>query len=134
VGDDRDDSDRAAILGRRSRLIALALSGIGAAAGCGDPRPCLEPPQVEQPLADPTPCLEPMWVEQPDEPTTEGQPVACLSVAPPTEPIPADPQEETADETAPDPPPPEPRPRPRTHPCLSPPRDIPPCLTPLEKA
>ena len=90
-----DDPDRAAILGRRNRLIALALSGIGAAAGCGDPVPCLAPmprepavvdeqqngpmvpeePVLEAPVpvpeATPVPCLGPTLPEGPDEPATE---------------------------------------------------------------
>lgn len=86
--DDRDDEDRRAILSRRSRLIALALSGLttAATAGCYDdhgrrddggvevdsgvPLPCLSPPLMDAgapvpclgaPLEDagPTPCLEP---------------------------------------------------------------------------
>lgn len=104
-----DDPDRAAILGRRNRLIALALSGIGAAAGCGDPAPCLAPlpreptvvdeqhtgPTVpEEPAAQPVPCLAPE-VRPPDEEpeAPPAEPMPCLSVAPdevvrPAEPLP----------------------------------------------
>lgn len=88
--DDDRDEDRRAILSRRSRFIALALSGLASAgtAGCYDghgrgddagievdaePVPCLSPPLPEDagmpvpclgaPLEDagPTPCLEPPY-------------------------------------------------------------------------
>lgn len=43
-----DDEDRAAILRRRQRLIALALSGLTSAAGCEDPaaHPLVKPERV----------------------------------------------------------------------------------------
>ena len=53
MGDDKDDSDaldRAAILARRQRFIALALTGLAAACGDdnGGPTPCLDvAPQTE---------------------------------------------------------------------------------------
>jgi hypothetical protein len=39
-----DDEDRAAILERRRRWLALALAGAAATATSGCPRPCLSPP------------------------------------------------------------------------------------------
>ena len=77
-----DDDDRKAILGRRNRLIALALTGLSSA-GCyqsheardagemvdSSPMPCLSPPDD----AGPFPCLEP--------PLGDGGPVPCLSIA-----------------------------------------------------
>ena len=80
MGDDGqgDDPDRAAILKRRNRFIALALTGM-ATVGCGggsedaEPMPCLEQVQPDTsgdettlddgeedppPDADPMPCLE----------------------------------------------------------------------------
>jgi hypothetical protein len=104
-----DDSDRDAILSRRQRLIAIALSGLTTAACSGEPE--LEVPiegnQVEAPAeveVQPYPCLTPI---QPFPPNGEEPPVAEV----PPEVQPAEP-----------PPPPEearPRPRPRPHPCLS---------------
>lgn len=89
-----DDPDRDAILARRKRLVALALSGlIGPLAGCDEvrPGPCLEAPYVEgdqppgtTPTPDPYPgpCLEAPY--EPPEPL----PQVCLSEAiePPNEP------------------------------------------------
>jgi hypothetical protein len=90
-GDDLgdEDPDRAAILARRRRFIAVALSGLAVGAGC--PQPCLSmsPPQdADKP--------------QPDEPA--GKPEACLKVAPPAEPNPTP--------VEPVPPPTEPTPQP----------------------
>jgi hypothetical protein len=95
------DSDRAAILARRSKFIAFALSGLTTTAACTDgkdagskqgqeqkqpdkeppPQPCLNVVAVppEQPEAPPQPCLE---IAPPPEPQ------ACLSVAPPRDPPP----------------------------------------------
>lgn len=105
-----DDPDRAAILGRRNRLIALALSGIGAAAGCGDPVPCLAPPPVEPTVVD----EQHTGPTVPEEP--EAQPVPCL--APPPQPPPEEPSTEPDRELRPDP-----RSPPYPYPCLTPPYD-----------
>lgn len=135
-----DDEDRAAILARRNRLIAVALSGIGATVGCSEPAPppqvclsvvpadqvVLQPAEPTGPLmpeesieaerAPPTPCLVP---PAPDEQAGgEGdasgdgpQPLPCLTVAlPEDEPEPV-PEDDSREET---------RPELSPMPCLSP--------------
>ncbi len=86
--DDRSDPDRAAILARRQRFIALAISGL--AASCGDnegtPMPCLDIGPSETSSAD-------------DGATTggsssSGMPMPCLDIGPMTE--------STADDTGTD--------------------------------
>jgi hypothetical protein len=85
---DDDDEDTRAILGRRSRFIAMALAGITSAA-CGpdlDPRPCLSPPldhtgQEAEPEVQPQPCLAPLPPPQEEHP--EPEPQVCLSVLEP---------------------------------------------------
>lgn len=97
MGDERDDDDRRAILARRNRLIALAISGLTSATGCyeshvrgGDPTvdagvpvPCLSRPIEDAGLpvpclgvpiedAGPAPCLEP------PPPLDAGSPMPCL--------------------------------------------------------
>ena len=62
------DPDRAAILARRQRFIALALSGLTTAA-------------CDQPTNKPDACLK-VKVSDPKEPKTTGEPRACLDVAP----------------------------------------------------
>lgn len=119
----KSDPDRAAILARRKRFIAMALTGLTATAGaCGDkgamPQPCLdvaapEPaPRVDvgAPQPVPQPCLE-VAVPEPDsesasdgaEPTRvpKPQPQPCLNVRAP-EPEPK----------------PDPAPKPSPQPCL----------------
>jgi hypothetical protein len=102
-----DDNDRAAILARRQRFIALALSGLACTSTepAGDARPnvCLkkmmEPrPREPEPGPDamPGPCLavpigegrEPPKVEPPKIETDTANPNACLSIAPPEPPPP----------------------------------------------
>lgn len=103
---DHEDEDRAAILSRRNRLIAVALSGIGATA-CAQPSPCLSV-APEEPVPEESPQEEPSEEEASDERADEeGQvaPMVCLSVAVPPE--------EGADRPTPQPPP---------RPCLAPPR------------
>jgi hypothetical protein len=93
-----EDPDRAAILARRRRFVAVALSGLAVGAGC--PQPCLSvapPPESDRPPApppddgikpevppsepqpEPTPCLKVL-------PPKEPEPTPCLKVAPPKEP------------------------------------------------
>jgi hypothetical protein len=71
--DDRSDPDRAAILARRQRFIALALSGLSASCGKngGSPTPCLDVGPAETSSAD-------------DGATTgsSGMPMPCLDVDP----------------------------------------------------
>lgn len=56
---DRDDPDRDAILRRRNRLVAIALSGV-AAVSVGGCEPCLTPIAPDSGIdASPMPCLEP---------------------------------------------------------------------------
>jgi hypothetical protein len=124
------DADRAAILARRQRFIALALSGLAGTAACDKPKPqpCLSPPQSvddgaddsKDPDTSPKPCLEVMPPED-----TKGDPHPCLMVV-----APQDPQE--------DPKAPTPQPclkiaQPKPQPCLdvAPPPEEPkpqPCL------
>jgi hypothetical protein len=42
LGEGDEAEDRAAILRRRAVFIASAIAGLGVAAGCGEPQPCLE--------------------------------------------------------------------------------------------
>lgn len=42
MGDDSDDLDRSAILARRQRFIAMALSGLAVSCGEAGPVPCLD--------------------------------------------------------------------------------------------
>ncbi len=87
------DPDRAAILARRQRFIALALAGLAGATtldGCA-PKPCLDVSTPQD--ADPQPCLS----VSPDPTEPEPKPQPCLS-------------------------PPEPKPDAQPQPCLSPPK------------
>lgn len=90
-----DDPDRDAILARRKRLVALALSGlIGPLAGCDEvrPGPCLQPPYVEgdqPPGPTPTPTPDPYpgpCLEAPYDPPEPPAPQVCLSRIAPEEP------------------------------------------------
>lgn len=137
-----DDPDRDAILARRTRLVAVALSGITSLAACADPAPCLSPPVREPPqqevapdgptlpeetAAEPEPAAETTAAEPTAAETTAADTTAqpCLSVAVPTGPAP--PRE--LPEPDPDDAPPRERrvvmPRPPVHPlpCLAPPHD-----------
>jgi hypothetical protein len=86
-----DDLDRAAILARRQRFIAIALSSLAVActSRAGKPQVCLSPPMPET-QGDPEPPVEEPPVEEPpveeppvEEPPTEAPPQPCLNVAPP---------------------------------------------------
>jgi hypothetical protein len=112
--DDRDDEDRAAILKRRSRFIAVALAGM--TAGCDNLNPfapCLEPMPVEQPVGDPegTPPVEMRPIPQPPM-----QPNMTAMEEPVMEEVST--QEPVMEETAMDDP--AMRPRMRPQPCLTP--------------
>lgn len=121
-GDDpRDeDPDRAAILARRRRFIAIALSGLTVGAtGCPEPAQPATPPDSGTAPGDarPEPCLK---VAAPPEstptdppPPKDPEPTPCLKVAAPPEPEPA-PEPTPCLKVAP-PPPKEPEPQP----CLS---------------
>ncbi|HET6583678.1 MAG TPA: hypothetical protein VFG69_09525 [Nannocystaceae bacterium] len=120
AADDHDepdvDPDRAAILARRQRFIALALSGLAAAA-CDtcEPKPCLNI-SAPQPNDD-------------DADAKTGEPHACLAAMPPADPkapphpcLDVEPTPKPCLEVAPTPKPclevaPDPKPKPQA--CLS---------------
>ena len=133
----QDDPDRAAILARRQRFIALALSGLATTTACekpkadpsapkdgkavqegkgdeGAPHPCLNVAPLEPEGGDstgkPMPCLD---VSPPEpEPIDDGSPQACLKIAaPPPEP---EPKPQPCLKVRP----PEPEPEPKPQPCL----------------
>ena len=93
AGDDRDDDkgsstdpDRAAILARRQRFIAMALTGLTAtAAGCDDKKPkdptgeAAGEGKAAEDDGSPHPCLK----VEPNQP----KPQPCLDVAPEPEPV-----------------------------------------------
>lgn len=87
------DPDRAAILRRRQRFIAAALTGLaGLGAGCPKPQPCLSIAQPEQPKPDPSARPTPqvcLRVAAPD-PTPEASP-ADPDASPDSEPDQAEP-------------------------------------------
>jgi hypothetical protein len=129
-----DDPDRAAILARRQRFIALALSGLASATACekpkadpstpkdvkatqegkddkgAPPQPCLNVQRVEpeaESAGKPMPCLD---VAPPEPEPDDGSPHACLKIAaPPTEP---EPKPQPCLKIAP------PEPEPKPQPCL----------------
>lgn len=92
--DDRDDgqdgdTDRAAILARRQRFIAMALTGLAAtAAGCDNGKGktsgsgAAKPPTDEHPTAPSQPCLKVRQTPSPDRGTTAA-PTPCLEVSVP---------------------------------------------------
>lgn len=90
--DDRDDPDRAAILARRNRVIAIAMSGFTLAGACGESeepaRPSVEQTQEQTQIVEPAP-PEPPHEPPPQEPV-EPPPQPCLEVAVPDEPEPDD--------------------------------------------
>jgi len=132
-----DDPDRAAILARRQRFIALALSGLASTTACekpkedpstpkdgkatqeskddkGAPQPCLnvsrpEPEPAGDPAGKPMPCLD-VSPPEPEPLPDDGSPQACLKIAaPPTEP---EPKPQPCLKVAP------PEPEPKPQPCL----------------
>lgn len=118
-----DDPDRAAILARRQRFIALALSGLATAA-CDKPNDEPSAPKVDKTVQEgkddggtrPHPCLS-IVAPEAGEGGSTGKPMPCLEVAVP------EPDDESEDDGAAPPQPclkiaaPEPKPKP--HPCLS---------------
>ena len=89
-----DGHDRAAILARRQRFIAIALSSLAVACTgrTSKPQPCLSPPmpdsQGEQPPEapqDPNPDTDATdgATEPPDITEDDASPRACLKVMPP---------------------------------------------------
>lgn len=101
AGDDAGDSDaldRAAILARRQRFIALALSGLAVA--CGDdsgngtsPMPCLDvAPQTESATmtGQTDTGTDSMSSTSASTSGSTGTPMPCLDVAPPTSSGPSD--------------------------------------------
>ena len=97
--------DRAAILRRRAMFIASAIAGLGMAAGCSEPQPCLNIAIPHEPPADagaadaeplinpePQPCLSVYRPPVPDpldagtdapEDAGRPKPAPCLKMAPP---------------------------------------------------
>lgn len=119
--DDRDDEDRAAILKRRSRFIAVALAGMTAACDDLNPfAPCLEPMPIEEPVVDPegTPPVEMRPLPQP--PMQPSMTETAMEEPVMEEPVMEEPvmEEPAMEETAMDDP--AMRPRMRPQPCLSP--------------
>lgn len=114
-----DDPDRAAILARRQRFIALALSGLATTAACEKPKEDPAAPKADKGTpqgkgddgAPPQACLK-VAPPEPEGEGSTGRPMPCLDVAPP-EPEPDDVPPQACLKIAA--PPPEPTP----HPCLS---------------
>lgn len=120
---DQGDPDRAAILARRQRFIALALSGLATTA-CEKPKDAPDAPKSgdaahegkDDEGASPQACLKVAPPEELEGGST-GKPMPCLEVMPPT----LDPTDSTDDGA-----PPQaclkiaaPEPKPKPHPCLS---------------
>ncbi len=130
--DERDtvapDPDRAAILARRQRFIALALTGLATTA-CDKPNEDPQTPKDGKAVqqghgddAEPHPCLKVAAPPEPDGGSTgdSGKPMPCLEVAPPPDDPPPPPH---GDDAPPQPclnvvPPPEPEDEPKPQPCL----------------
>jgi hypothetical protein len=116
-----DDPDRAAILARRQRFIALALSGLATTAACEKPKEDPAAPKADKGAqqgkgdqgARPHPCLEVAAPPEPEGGSSTGRPMPCLDVAPP-EPEPDDGGRPSACLKIAAPPP-----EPKPHPCLS---------------
>lgn len=73
--DDRDDPDRAAILARRQRFIAVALGGLSVACGKdGKPQPCLDIAPMTESVSDEGATST--------DATSTGMPMPCLDIAP----------------------------------------------------
>ncbi|MEZ4438951.1 MAG: hypothetical protein R3B72_07670 [Polyangiaceae bacterium] len=63
-----EDPARAAILARRRRFVAVALTtaGVATTSACDQPRTCLNVAPVQQGGAPPMPCLAPVEPDEPD--------------------------------------------------------------------
>ena len=134
-----DDPDRAAILARRQRFIALALSGLASTTACEKPKEDPSTPKdtkatqegKDDKVAPTQACLKVAPPTEPETGDSTGKPMPCLDVAPP-EPEPGDDGKPTAclkiaapppePEPKPQPclkvKPPEPEPEPKPQPCL----------------
>ena len=85
-----DDPDRAAILARRQRFIALALSGLATATACEKPKEDPSAPKDTKATqegkddkgAPPQACLK-VAPPEPETGDSTGKPMPCLDVAPP---------------------------------------------------
>ncbi len=78
-----DDGDRAAILARRQRFIAIALSGLASAGTtCTAPQPCLNISQPQGSGGAPEPVSQPADGTATPAGTPDAPPQACLKVAP----------------------------------------------------
>lgn len=92
--EDEADPDREAILKRRQRFIAAALTGLASlSSGCPEPQPCLNVAQPERPQPEPsgseTPqvCLQvaaPVPTPDASDPDAEGSPAPDAEEDPPT--------------------------------------------------
>ena len=85
MGDEgREDPDRAAILARRQRFIALAISGMSASCGGDDskPQPCLDVAPMTESSSDDG-ATGPLTVGT--DSSTSGMPMPCLDIGPMTE-------------------------------------------------
>lgn len=87
ANDDESDHDRGAILARRQRFIAIALTSLAAA--CANrptsPQPCLSPPQDSGTHGDP-PIEDPPTTDTGDEPPVDEPPVDAPPVDAPPQP------------------------------------------------
>lgn len=83
--EDRTDPDRAAILARRQRFIALAISGLSASCGKenGSPQPCLDVAPMETSSADDGATSS--EGEGSSSSGSSGMPMPCLDIGPMTE-------------------------------------------------
>ena len=80
--DERDDPDRAAILARRQRFIAMTLSGLAASCGSngGKPQPCLDIAPMTESADDGVTSTS----AGTDGTSTTGMPMPCLDIGPMT--------------------------------------------------
>jgi len=79
--DERDDPDRAAILARRQRFIAMTLSGLAASCGNGGkPQPCLDIAPMTESADDGMTSTS----AGTDGSSTTGMPMPCLDIGPMT--------------------------------------------------
>ena len=121
-----EDPDRAAILARRQRFIAIALSGLTTGTACARSEPCLNvalPPDEQSEPIEPgrttgdTGDLGDTVVTAPQPCLEVASPQPCLDVIEPTEPEPS--PQPCLKVAAPEPEPPKTtKPKPRPQPCL----------------
>lgn len=86
--DERDAHDRAAILARRQRFIALTLGGLAACGGEGTPQPCLDvtgdPGPTTTTTSSGTNTTGDATTTFGDSSSSSGMPMPCLDVDPST--------------------------------------------------